>query len=61
MPNEQLTEEEKEQKENWERGKNALFSIMQHVSVNKIERLAEKINDPEFRSSMYFKMFINTL
>jgi hypothetical protein len=61
MNDEQLTEEEKEQREQWERGKNALHSIMQHIEVSKIERLADKVNDPEFRSSMYFKMFIQTL
>ena len=45
----------------WERGKNALERILKHVSVDKIEKLAGKIEDKEFRESFAFKQFMKSL
>ena len=56
--NEQI---EQQQRENWERGKDALHRIMQHVTIEKIEALAAKIENPKFRDSLQFKIFMQTL
>jgi hypothetical protein len=60
MANEtELTEQQ--QRESWERGKDALHRIMQHVKIEKIEALAAKVENPKFRNSMQFKIFMQTL
>jgi hypothetical protein len=50
-----------EQKEAWRRGQEALARIMKYVSVDKVEKLADKIEDKDFRTSIQFKMFMNSL
>jgi hypothetical protein len=50
-----------EQKQIWERGKDALERILKHVSVDKVEKLAAKIEDKEFRESFAFKTFMKQL
>lgn len=52
---------EGEKKAAWDRGKTVLARIMKYVSVEKLESLATKIEDPDFRQSMAFKMFMNSL
>lgn len=54
-----MTEQEK--KEAWERGQKVLERMMRFVSVDKLEKLADKIEDKEFRNSLQFKMFMNSL
>lgn len=54
-----MTEEEK--KEAWKRGQDALARIMKYVSVEKIERLADKVEDKSFRESLQFKLFMKSL
>lgn len=55
----ELTDREKEQM--WQRGQDALARIMKYVSVKKIEALADKIEDADFRDSILFKQFLKTL
>jgi hypothetical protein len=45
----------------WKRGQDALARILKHVSVEKIEKLADKVEDKNFRSSLAYKAFINSL
>jgi hypothetical protein len=45
----------------WKRGQDALARILKHVPVEKIEKLADKVEDKDFRSSMKYKMFMNSL
>lgn len=45
----------------WKRGQDALSRILKHVSVDKIEKLADKIEDKDFRRSLKYKMFMNSL
>lgn len=48
-------------KTDWERGKDALEAILKWVPIEKVEKLSKKINDPAFRKSMQYKIFINSL
>lgn len=50
-----------QQKTNWERGKDALERIMKYISVEKLEKLATKVESKEFRSGYQYKIFINTI
>ena len=55
----ELTDREREQM--WQRGQDALARIMRHIKVEKIEALADKIEDKDFRESFAFKQFLKTL
>lgn len=54
-----MTEEEK--KEAWKKGQDALARIMKYVPVSKIEKLAAKIEEKDFREGLQFKMFMKSL
>ena len=45
----------------WVRGQDALERILRLVSIDKIEKLATKIEDKEFRESFAFKQFLKSL
>lgn len=50
-----------EREEVWKRGQDALERILKLVPVEKIERLADKIEDKDFRDSFAFKQFMKSL
>ncbi len=54
-----MTQEENAQI--WARGQHALDRILRLVSIDKIEKLADKIEDKEFRESFAFKQFLKSL
>lgn len=52
---------DEEKKLIWERGKNVLEVMLTHISIDKLEALADRVKDKSFRESIQFKMFIKTL
>lgn len=50
-----------QKKQAWERGKKVLERMMRYVPVEKLEKLADKIEDKSFRNSLQYKMFMNSL
>lgn len=52
---------EQEQKTEWQRGQDALEIILGWVPIEKFEALAKKIDDPDFRKSMQYKIFLSSL
>jgi hypothetical protein len=55
----EMSDEQKKQA--WERGKKVLERMMRYVPVEKLEKLADKIEDKSFRNSLQYKMFMNSL
>lgn len=45
----------------WKRGQDALERILKHVPVDKIEKLADRIDDKSFRNGFQFKAFMASL
>jgi hypothetical protein len=56
-----MAETEQIKKTDWQRGEDCLETIMKWVSIDKLEALAKKIDDKDFRKSMQYKLFISTL
>lgn len=48
-------------KTDWERGQDALETILGWVPIEKFEALAKKIDDKDFRKSLQYKMILSSL
>lgn len=55
----EMTDEQK--KLIWERGQHALAKILKYVSIDKVETLAAKVEQKEFRDSLQYKIFMRSL